>query len=108
MPGTSHCAQTRVKGADTPRPLRLAFPTRRRSRGASSAARRAPGELRPARQRDHERRVDPGRVDGEELLEQVWVVVAIRFEGDARGVVVAYPSRERERRQVELSRAAAG
>ena len=35
-------------------------------------------------------------------------MVAIRFEGDARGVVVADPSRERERREVELSRAAAG
>src|SRR6478609_8458087 len=82
---------------------------------ASGVVRAEPGEplvehrpeLRPAWQRDHERGVDPGRVDREKLLEQARIVIPVRLERDAGCVVVPHPRREGKRREIELARAAA-
>src|SRR4029077_19247083 len=64
-------------------------------------------ELRPAWLRDHERGVDPGCVDGEALLQQIRVMVAVRLQCDAGRRVVPHPRRKRERGEIELARSAA-
>src|SRR6478736_7059656 len=82
---------------------------------ASGVIRAEPGEphvehrtqLRPTGQRDHERGVDPGRIDREALLEQRSIVIAVRLERDAGRVVVSHARREGEGREVELAWAAA-
>src|SRR5919201_3246720 len=64
-------------------------------------------ELRPAGQRDHERGVDPGRIDREAFLEQPRIVIAVSLERDAGCVVLSYPCGEGKCREIELTRAAA-
>src|SRR6476661_5524374 len=111
--------QRAMRSATLRRPSRTWSSTASRSTRCTSSSRvgsaepakvlrKSRAQLRPPRQRHHERGVDPRGVDGNARVEQLRVVLAVCLEGYARRLVVAFEVGERERREVKLPRAAAG